>query len=77
MDILMPEMDGPEAVRRIRALELARGILPKSGAKVIMVTAVEDMKDVIRSFQEFCDAYLVKPVDVGKLLDHLKGFGLI
>ena len=77
MDILMPEMDGPEAVRQIRKLEQARAILPTSGAKVIMVTAVEDMKDVIRSFQEFCDAYLVKPVDVGKLLGHLKAFGLI
>jgi two-component system chemotaxis response regulator CheY len=77
MDILMPEMDGPEAVRQIRSLEQARGILPTSGAKIIMVTAVEDMKDVIRSFQEFCDAYLVKPVEVSKLLDHLKGFGLI
>lgn len=77
MDILMPEMHGPEAVRQIRALERARDILSTSGAKIIMITAVEDMKEVIRSFQEFCDAYLVKPVDVGRLLDHLKTFGLL
>jgi two-component system, chemotaxis family, chemotaxis protein CheY len=73
----MPEMNGEEAVKQIRALEQARGILSTARAKIIMTTAVEDMKDVIRSFQEFCDAYLVKPVDVQKLLAHLHTFGLI
>ena len=76
-DWLMPEMDGPAAVRQIRILEQARGILPASGAKIIMVTAVGEMKDVIRSFQEFCDAYLVRPVDLRELLGHLKTFDLI
>jgi len=70
-------MDGPAAVRQIRILEEARGILPASGAKIIMVTAVGEMKDVIRSFQEFCDAYLVRPVDLRELLGHLKTFDLI
>lgn len=77
MDVLMPEMNGHDAVMQIRALEQARGILSTAGTKIIMTTAVEDMKDVIRSFQEFCDAYLVKPVDVAKLLVHLRTFGLI
>lgn len=77
MDILMPEMDGKEAVKQIRALERARGILSTSGAKIIMTTAVEDIKDVIRSFQEFCDAYLVKPIDVSQLLAHLHALGLV
>jgi two-component system chemotaxis response regulator CheY len=77
MDILMPEMDGQTAVTQIRAMEQARGILSSAGAKIIMTTAVEDVKDVIRAFRELCDAYLVKPVDVGELLLHLKSFGLV
>jgi two-component system, chemotaxis family, chemotaxis protein CheY len=77
MDILMPELDGQGAVKQIRAFEQARGILSTDGAKIIMTTAVENMKDVIRSFQELCDAYLVKPVDVADLLRHLRVFGLI
>ena len=77
MDIMMPEMDGREAVRQIRAMEEARGVLSTSGAKIIMTTAVDDIKEVIRCFQELCDAYLVKPVDLTKLLGYLKSFQLL
>jgi two-component system chemotaxis response regulator CheY len=77
MDILMPEMDGKEAARQIRTLEAARGVLSTYGAKIIMTTAVNDMKEVIRSFQELCDAYLCKPIDTAELLGHLRTFRLV
>ena len=77
MDIMMPEMDGREAVRQVRALEEAHGILSTHGAKIIMTTAVDDLKEVIRCFMELCDAYLVKPIDLGKLLRHMKAFQLV
>jgi two-component system chemotaxis response regulator CheY len=77
MDIMMPEMDGREAVRQIRAMEEARGILSTSGAKIIMTTAVDDIKEVIRCFQELCDAYLVKPIELSKLLDCMRSFQLV
>jgi len=77
MDIMMPEMDGREAVRQIRAMEEDRGVLSTSGAKIIMTTAVDDIREVIRCFQELCDAYLVKPVNLAKLLGYLKSFQLL
>jgi two-component system chemotaxis response regulator CheY len=77
MDILMPELDGPGAVQQIRALEEARGIRSPAGVKIVMTTAVEDVKEVFRSFQQLCDAYLVKPIDMNKLLGHLIAFGLV
>jgi len=77
MDIMMPEMDGCEAVRQIRAQEEAHGILSTYGAKIIMTTTVDDIKEVIRCFNELCDAYLMKPIDLAKLLRHMKSYQLI
>jgi two-component system, chemotaxis family, chemotaxis protein CheY len=77
MDIMMPQMDGKEAVKQVRAIEEARGVLSPCGAKIIMTTAVTDMKDVMQSFKELCDAYLFKPIDTSKLLGELKSFQLV
>jgi two-component system chemotaxis response regulator CheY len=77
MDIMMPEMDGQTAVREIRAIEEAGGTLSSSGAKIIMTTAVDDVKNVLQSFKSLCDAYLFKPIDTQKLLGHIKEFNLV
>ena len=77
MDIMMPEMDGREAVRQVRAIESARGILSTFGVKIIMTTTVDDIKEVIRCFHELCDAYLMKPIDLSKLLYHMKSYHLV
>jgi two-component system chemotaxis response regulator CheY len=77
MDIMMPEMDGAEAVRQIRAMEEAQGILSNYGAKIVMTTAVDDIKSVAKSFQDLCDAYLVKPIDLAKLLSLMKSYQLV
>jgi two-component system chemotaxis response regulator CheY len=77
MDILMPEMDGKEAVRQVRAQEQERGIRSTDSVKIIMTTAAEDIKEVIQSFQALCDAYLFKPIDMLELLRNLKALGLL
>jgi two-component system chemotaxis response regulator CheY len=77
MDITMPEMDGKEAVKRVRALEQANGAGAPGAVKIIMTTASNDIREVIQSFQELCDAYLFKPIDTGKLLHELNALRLI
>jgi two-component system chemotaxis response regulator CheY len=74
MDIMMPEMDGREAVRQVRALEESRGIFLADGAKIIMTTAVDNIREVMRCFGELCDAYLVKPIDLAQLLRLMKSY---
>jgi two-component system chemotaxis response regulator CheY len=77
MDVMMPEMDGREALRQVREMEEARGIRFPAGVKVIMTTAVNDIKEVMRCFNEICDAYLVKPINLSELLAQVKSYHLV
>ncbi|HSB81024.1 MAG TPA: response regulator [Candidatus Methylomirabilis sp.] len=59
LDIIMPEMDGLEILRRIKDL---RPSLP-----VIMVTATSDIEHVIGALREGADDFVRKPVDLDEL----------
>ena len=69
MDMRMPEMDGLEATRRIRALDRsdARSI------PVIALTANAFDEDVQRSMQAGLNAHLSKPVEPDILFETLEG----
>lgn len=77
LDIMMPEMDGQAALRRIRDLETARGIQSTKGMKIIMTTALDDVKNIVSAFSGLCDAYLIKPIDRAELLKELRKLKLI
>jgi two-component system chemotaxis response regulator CheY len=77
MDIIMPEMDGKQAVKLIRAVEESLGVKPTLGVKIIMTTVLTDMKEIIQSFQHLCDAYLFKPIDTAELISKLRSFRLV
>ncbi len=77
LDIMMPEMDGQEALRQIREQEEARGFLSSKGAKIVMTSALGDPKNVITAFRSLCDAFLIKPIQKAKLLEELRKLGMI
>ncbi len=76
LDVMMPELDGRTALRRIRQIEQERGVLPGDGCKIVMATALGDAKTVVGSFKDLCDGYLVKPIDGRKLAAELDRLGL-
>ncbi len=76
LDIMMPEMNGRDTLKRMRAIELEHDIVPAARAKIIMSTAVSDMDSVRESLQESANGYLLKPTDIDKLLHLLEDFGL-
>ncbi|MCE5229368.1 response regulator [bacterium] len=77
LDIMMPEMDGQETLRQIRAIEESTGIGGLDGVKVIMTTALGDKDNIMESFREQCDGYIVKPIEKAKLVGLIESFELI
>ncbi len=50
MDIMMPVMDGHEALIKIREVEKSLGILGPEEVKVIMLSALDDAKTVMKAY---------------------------
>lgn len=77
LDIMMPVMDGYQALMGIRNLEKERGIAPEDGVKVIMATALNDEKNVKMAFDLGCTIYSGKPIDKERFEMGIKKLGLI
>ncbi len=61
LDWIMPEMDGLDVVRRVRALETDRP------PYLIMLTARGEKADIIAGLEAGANDYLAKPFDAGEL----------
>jgi DNA-binding NtrC family response regulator len=64
IDIRLPDMDGVEL------LKLMKDVVPKT--RKIMVTGYPSMQNAITALNKNADAYLIKPVDLEKLLNTVK-----
>ena len=66
LDIMMPEMDGFETCRRIKASEAWREI------PIIFLTAKTDTADIVRGFELGAVDYVAKPFNAHELLARVK-----
>ena len=64
MDITMPEMDGIQALKNIKAAD--------SGAKVIMCSAMGQQAMVIESIQAGAKDFIVRPFQAERVLEAVK-----
>jgi len=77
LDIMMPGLDGYQALKAIRDLEQERGIPEDKASKVIMTTALNEGRNVTKAFELGCVAYAGKPIDQNKFVNVLKKLGLV
>ena len=77
LDIMMPVMDGYQALMGIRNLEKERNIPQEEGVKVIMTTALNDEQNVKMAFDLGCTIYSGKPIDKARFVQAMKKLGLI
>jgi len=67
MDCQLPGIDGFEATRRIRALEVS-GSTARQALPILALTASASTEDVERARQAGMDDHIAKPIDVRRLL---------
>lgn len=64
MDITMPEMDGIQALKKIKEVD--------AGAKVIMCSAMGQQAMVIEAIQSGAKDFIVKPFQADRVLEAVK-----
>ncbi len=72
LDIMLPLMNGQEVLVAMRDEENRRHIQGLDKAKIVMVSALNEAKQIMLSFKEQCDGYLTKPVFYDKLMTELE-----
>ncbi len=68
LDVVMPEMNGFEACRRIREQDATRDV------PIIMVTTKGEEQNVETGFESGCNDYITKPINGAELLTKVRGF---
>lgn len=64
MDIMMPEMNGQDALKQIRSIERNHGVRSVDEVKVVMTTALDDPKNVVEAYYKGgATSYVPKPID--------------
>jgi len=78
LDIDMPGMNGQETLQHIRNWEAEhKAYRNYKKAKVLMVTVRDAPEDIVLSFREGCEWYLIKPVNAEKLRNALQRVALL
>ena len=77
LDVMMPVMDGYQALVGIRNLEKERNIPEEKAAKIIMTTALNNEKNVKMAFELACTIYSGKPINQERFEQALKKLGLV
>ena len=67
LDIMMPRLNGHEALEAIRQVESDLENDSDKRVKVIMTTALDDSQNILKSFNNQCDGYITKPYSWDKL----------
>ncbi|WP_147822122.1 response regulator [Salidesulfovibrio onnuriiensis] len=78
MDIMLPGMDGLQALENIRAIEAEFGVPEQEQTRTIVTTALDDDANASRAFiQGQALAYITKPIRQEKIETELRNFGMI
>lgn len=77
LDIMVPEINGIDVLKKVRMIERSRGIHDRNRAKVIITSSLSDARNMEQARSAESDGYLVKPVNRAKLFSTIRTMGLL
>jgi len=78
MDLLMPVIDGPRALREIREVEKDHGLRREKQCKIIITSVLEDAEDTHNAmYLGDATSFLQKPIEEKSMLAELRKLGLM
>ncbi|MDP2848117.1 MAG: response regulator [Humidesulfovibrio sp.] len=75
LDIMMPRKNGQEVLEDIRSQEQVAGVRSGQGIKIIMTTALGDMRSVMSAYKGGATAYITKPILTERLYETIGSLG--
>lgn len=72
LDIMMPGINGHDALQSIREVEAEFGVGGSDSVNVMMTTALNESRHCITAFREGCECYLTKPIDERQLFTQME-----
>ena len=70
LDIKMPKVDGMEVLKRIKS-DPVKKMIP-----IVVLTSSKEERDIVESYKQGVNAYIVKPVDFQKFVAAVAEIGL-
>jgi CheY-like chemotaxis protein len=70
LDLKLPKIDGLQVLNQVKTDEALRAV------PVVMLTSSREERDVLRSYDNGVNAYVVKPVDFDAFTETIKEIGL-
>lgn len=72
LDVVIPDLDGIEVIRKIRDLEKSYNIKSSSEAKIVVVSSRRDEPTILEAFRNGATGWIDKPVATDLFLIKLK-----
>ncbi len=77
LDINIPEINGLDVLKNIRAAEKLNHVPLDKRAKIVIVSSTNEADVVMKAIKLGCDGYIVKPFSQEKIIAELKKLKLI
>ena len=71
LDINLPEVDGVQVLKQLKGDESTKQI------PVLMLTTVDDEREIARCYEYGCNVYITKPVDCDEFAEAVRRLGLL